>query len=111
MGKNDLLRGALDLLILKVLSTGQLHGWDISKRIHVVSADQILIKQGSLYPALHRLELKGYVEASWGVSKTGRSAKFYQLSSKGKTQLQQETRTWLSFSDSISLILNLEETV
>ncbi len=106
--KNDLLQGTLDLLILKILSTGQLHGWDISKRIQLVSKERILVKQGSLYPAVHRLEQKGFIEAEWGISKAGRSAKFYQLTRKGKTQLNVETQYWLDFSESVSLILSLE---
>lgn len=105
---NDLLRGALDLLILKVLSTGQLHGWDISKRIHVVSGNRILVKQGSLYPALHRLELKHFIESEWGVSEAGRSAKFYSLTNKGKSQLKTEIMTWQDFAASVSAILSLE---
>ena len=106
--KNDLLQGTLDLLILKILSTGQLHGWDISKRIQLVSKERILVKQGSLYPAVHRLEQKGFIEAEWGISAAGRSAKFYQLTRKGKTQLNVETQYWLDFSESVSLILSLE---
>ena len=109
--KNDLLQGTLDLLILKVLSTGQLHGWDISKRIQFVSKDRLLVKQGSLYPAVHRLEQKGFIEAEWGVSEAGRSAKFYQLTNRGKAQLDVETRYWLDFSESVSLILSLEKGV
>ena len=105
---NDLLRGALDLLILKVLSTSELHGWDISKRIHVVSGDRILVKQGSLYPALHRLELKNFIDSEWGVSEAGRSAKFYRLTKKGKAQLEREVEAWLSFADSVSSILSLK---
>ena len=105
--KNELLQGTLDLLILKILSTGQLHGWDISKRIKVVSKDRLLVKQGSLYPAVHRLEQKGFIEAEWGVSDAGRSAKFYQLTKLGKSQLNLETQHWLDFSESVSLILNL----
>ena len=106
--KNDLLQGTLDLLILKILSTGQLHGWDISKRIQLVSKERILVKQGSLYPAVHRLEQKGFIKAEWGISEAGRSAKFYQLTRKGKTQLNVETQYWLDFSESVSLILSLE---
>ena len=105
----DALRGSLDLLILKTLSTSALHGWDIAKRIAVVSKDRLSLKQGSLYPALHRLEGRGWVEAEWGVSDAGRSAKFYRLTSAGRRELETERAHWLSFVDAMTSVLDMEE--
>jgi transcriptional regulator len=108
--RNDLLQGTLDLLILKALSTVSLHGWDIAKRIAVVSNDRLSLKQGSLYPALHRLEGRGWIEADWGVSDAGRSAKFYRLTRKGRKELKAEKAHWLSFAEAMNSVLNnLEE--
>ncbi|EDY81486.1 transcriptional regulator, PadR family, putative [Verrucomicrobiia bacterium DG1235] len=98
------MQGTLDLLILKVLSGEKLHGWDAAKRIQLLSGDRFLIKQGSLYPALHRLEQKAWIEAEWGVSK-GRSAKFYQVTESGHQQLEAETSRWESFVESVAMIL------
>ncbi len=106
---NELIHGTLDLLILKVLSTGKMHGWDIAKRIFVVSEDRLMIKQGSLYPAVHRLEQKRLIKAEWGVSELGRRAKFYKLTRKGRKRLDQERSRWSDFVDSVSMVLNLEE--
>ena len=108
--RNDLLQGTLDLLILKALSTTSLHGWDIAKRIAVVSHDRLSLKQGSLYPALHRLEGRGWIEAEWGVSDAGRSAKFYRITRQGRKELEVEKDHWLSFADAMNSVLNnLEE--
>ncbi len=108
--RNDLLQGTLDLLILKALSTVSLHGWDIAKRIAVVSNDRLSLKQGSLYPALHRLEERGWIGAEWGVSDAGRSAKFYRLTRKGRRELEAEKAHWLSFAEAMNSVLNnLEE--
>ena len=108
--RNDLLQGTLDLLILKALSTTSLHGWDIAKRIAVVSHDRLSLKQGSLYPALHRLEGRGWIEAEWGVSDAGRSAKFYRITRKGRKELEVEKDHWLSFAYAMNSVLNnLEE--
>jgi transcriptional regulator len=104
-----LLQGTLDLLILKTLSTGDLHGWDISKRIALVSKDRLTLKQGSLYPALHRLENRGWIEAEWGVSDAGRSAKFYRLTRAGKKQLADEKENWLGFAAAMAAVLKMEE--
>jgi PadR family transcriptional regulator PadR len=82
--RNELLQGTLDLLILRTLSSSSLHGWDISKRIAIVSNDRLSLKQGSLYPALHRLEGRGWIEAEWGVSEAGRSAKVYRITRRGR---------------------------
>ena len=102
--KHELMQGTLDLLILKVLSTDKLHGWDAAKRIQVLSGDRLLVKQGSLYPALHRLEQKAWIEAEWGVS-NGRRAKFYLITEAGREQLQSETQRWESFVESVAMIL------
>src|SRR5436190_19079901 len=95
MGKpSDLVQGTLDLLILKTLSLDALHGWAIAKRIEQVSRDELQVQQGSLYPALHRLEQQGWIKASWGSSETGREAKFYSLTRAGQKRLQAELATW-----------------
>ena len=105
----ELIHGTLDLLILKVLATGEMHGWDISKRIMLATNERLLIRQGSLYPALHRLEQKRLIKADWGVSELGRRAKFYKLTRKGQQQLEAERLRWSAFVNSISLVLGLEE--
>ncbi len=107
--RKELLQGTLDLLILKALSTATLHGWDIAKRIALVSKDRLSLKQGSLYPALHRLEGRGWIEAEWGVSDAGRSAKFYKLTSQGRRQLATETEHWLSFASAMTAVLAMEK--
>ncbi len=107
--RKELLQGTLDLLILKALSTGQMHGWDISKRIQVVSKDRLKLKQGSLYPALHRLEHRDWIEAEWGVSEAGRSAKFYRLTKQGWAQLEEEKEHWASFAEAMASVLKMEE--
>lgn len=107
--RKELLQGTLDLLILKLLATAKMHGWDISKKIQLVSRDRLLLKQGSLYPALHRLEERGLIAAEWGVSEAGRSAKFYRLTSFGKTELEEEKSHWLSFAEAMTCVLRLKE--
>ena len=106
--KQELLQGTLDLLILKTLSTCDLHGWDIAKRIAIVSNDRLTLKQGSLYPALHRLENRGWIEAEWGVSEAGRSAKFYRLTRAGKKQLAEEHEYWLGFAAAVASVLEMK---
>ena len=106
--RQELLQGTLDLLILKTLSTGDLHGWDIAKRIAVVTSDRLTLKQGSLYPALHRLENRGWIEAEWGVSEAGRSAKFYRLTRPGKKQLAEEKEYWLGVAAAMTSVLSME---
>ena len=101
----DLQQGALELLILKTLSLGPLHGWGISKRIRQSSRDVLQVNQGSLYPALYRLEDKGWVTAEWGVSPEGRRARFYALSAAGRKQLVKETAAWRVFSGAINHVL------
>jgi len=105
----ELLQGTLDLLILKALSTASLHGWDIAKRIAVVSKDRLSLKQGSLYPALHRLEDRGWVEAEWGISDAGRSAKFYRLTRLGRKQLEAEIAQWESFASAMASVIEMRE--
>jgi transcriptional regulator len=107
--KSELLQGTLDLLILKVVALGPLHGYGISQRIQQISQDVLKVQQGSLYPALHRLEKRGWLAASWSESETGRPAKFYKLSPRGRKQLAQEERTWQRLSDAIALILQTSE--
>lgn len=106
---SDLLQGTLDLLILKTLSTASLHGWDISKRIALVSEDRLKLKQGSLYPALHRLEDRAWIESVWGVSEAGRRAKFYKLTSLGRKQLEIDRAHWETFVAAMTKVLNLDE--
>jgi transcriptional regulator len=106
--RNELLQGTLDLLILRTLTGAALHGWDIAKRIAVVSNDRLSLKQGSLYPALHRLEDRGWIEAEWGISEAGRSAKFYRLTRKGRRELQAEKAHWLSFATAVQSVLEME---
>ena len=103
--KADLLQGTLDLLILKVVALGPIHGYGISQRIRQISAEVLQVQQGSLYPALHRLEKRGWIEADWGESDNGRQAKFYRLSAEGRSQLADEERTWNRLSKAVALIL------
>lgn len=103
--KTDLLQGTLDLLILKVVALGPVHGYGISQRIRQISKDVLQVQQGSLYPALHRLEKRGLLEADWGESDNGRQAKFYRLSAKGRRQFAAEEDTWNRLSQAVALIL------
>lgn len=103
--KADLLQGTLDLLILKVVALGPVHGYGISQRIRQISSDVLQVQQGSLYPALHRLEKRGWLEADWGESENGRQAKFYKLSAIGRKQLATEEDTWNRLSRAVALIL------
>ncbi len=98
----NLLRGTLDMVILKSLTWGALHGYAITEWIQAATGGELLIEEGTLYPALHRLEKKGYVEADWGLSDKNRKAKFYQLTPPGKQQLGMETRTWQRYADAIA---------
>src|ERR671911_1267837 len=101
----DLLPGTLDLLILRTLQTASLHGWAISERIQQISRDVLQINQGSLYPALHRLEHQGWIEAEWAVSELGRRAKYYKLTTTGKRRLTAETREWDRVSNAIGRVM------
>ena len=107
--RSDLLQGTLDLLILKVCGTGPVHGYAISQRLRARSEEVLQVQQGSLYPALHRLERKGLLKASWDVTDSGREAKFYQLTAAGRRQLDSETAYWLQMSRAIALVLQTGE--
>jgi transcriptional regulator len=103
--RSDLLQGTLDLLILRTLSLGPEHGWGISLRIQQMSTDVLRVNQGSLYPALHRLEEQGWVASDWGVSTNNREAKFYRLTRTGQRQLQRETENWERMADAVTRVL------
>lgn len=101
----DLLQGTLDLLVLRTLAIGPQHGWGISQRIQQVSRDVLRVHQGSLYPALHRLERQGWIAASWGASENNRRAKFYELTAAGRRQLERETAAWEELSSAVARVL------
>jgi len=102
MGKpNDLVQGMLDLLILKTISLEPKHGWAIAKRIQQISNEVLQVQQGSLYPALHRLEQKAWIKAKWAETETGRKAKFYSLTAAGRAQLEKEAANWSRLSGAI----------
>ena len=106
MGKpSDLVQGTLDLLILKTVSLEPKHGWAIAKRIQQITSDVLQVQQGSLYPALHRLEQKGWIKAKWKDTETGRQAKFYSLTSAGRAQLEKEAANWSRLSAAIDLVV------
>ncbi|MGA3049975.1 MAG: PadR family transcriptional regulator [Terracidiphilus sp.] len=104
----DLLQGTLDLLILQTLVPGPMHGWGVAQRIQQISKDVLQIGQGSLYPALHRLEYKGWIKAEWGSSENNRRAKFYRLTATGKKQLKTELESWERLSLAIGMVLSPE---
>jgi PadR family transcriptional regulator len=106
--RTDLLQGTLDLLILKTLALGPQHGWGISQRIQQISEDVLRVNQGSLYPALHRLEEQGWIASEWGVSDNNREAKFYRLTRTGQRQLQRETEQWARMSAAVARVLSEE---
>jgi PadR family transcriptional regulator PadR len=106
--KLELLQGTLDLLILKTLALGPMHGWGISQRIQDMSADVLRVNQGSLYPALHRLEAAGWIDAEWGASENNRQAKFYRLTKSGLRQLRDETAQWELMAGAVARILRAE---
>jgi PadR family transcriptional regulator, regulatory protein PadR len=103
----DLPQGTLDLLILKALSLQPMHGWAISERIHDVSRETLQIPQGSLYPALHRLERRGWISASWGASENNRRAKYYELTRAGRKQLAVEAQDWERLTTAVALVLRM----
>ena len=103
----DLLPGTLDMLILRTLQTGPMHGWAVSERIQQISDDVLQINQGSLYPALHRLEHQGWIEAEWKVSELGRRAKYYRLTASGRKQLTIEAREWDRMQHAINRVMRL----
>jgi PadR family transcriptional regulator PadR len=102
---SDLLQGTLDLLILKTIARDSLHGWAISKRIQDLSDEVLTVQQGSLYPALHRLEHQGWIAAHWKPTDLGRNAKFYSLTREGRQQLERELETWDRLSSAVRLVL------
>lgn len=102
---SDLLQGTLDLLILKSLAREPLHGWGIAKRIQALSDEVLFVQQGSLYPALHRLEHQGWIAAEWKDTELGRNAKFYALTRDGRKQLEQELENWKRLSSAVGLLL------
>jgi PadR family transcriptional regulator, regulatory protein PadR len=104
--KSDLPQGTLDMLILQVVALGPIHGYAIAQRIQQISRDVLQVQQGSLYPALHRLEDRDLLAAEWKASETGREAKFYKLTAKGRKQLAAETANWARLSEAIGLILD-----
>lgn len=105
--KSDIPQGTLDLLILQVVAIGPIHGYAIAQRLQQVSRDVLQVLQGSLYPALHRLENKGYLKAEWKESDTGREAKFYNLTAKGYAQLKSEAANWARLTEAVAAVLKL----
>jgi transcriptional regulator len=110
MGKADIdvLQGTLDLLILKAVSLEPMHGWGIAQRIQQISRDALQVNQGSLYPALHRLEDRGWITAKWGTSENNRKARFYRLTAAGRAQLAAETANWERFALAMQLVLSAD---
>jgi PadR family transcriptional regulator PadR len=107
--KSDLPQGTLDLLILKVIALGPIHGYAIAQRIQQISREVLQVQQGSLYPALHRLENKGFLAADWKETETGREAKYYRLTAKGRSHLNAETANWKRLATAIGLIVNFAD--
>ena len=107
--KSEFLKGTLDMLILKVVALGPIHGYAISQRIQQISKDVFQVQQGSLYPALHRLEDRGWLAAEWRNTETGREARFYTLTRKGRRQLETEVRNWEQITGAVALILGTAE--
>jgi len=103
----DILQGTLDLLVLRTLQTEPMHGWAISERIQQISQDVLQVNQGSLYPALHRLEHRGWIEAEWGISELGRRAKFYRLTASGRRQLAVEASEWERMTTAIDRVMKM----
>src|SRR5579863_3547796 len=107
--KSDLLQGTLDMLVLKIVALEPAHGYGIAQRIQQISRDVLQVQQGSLYPALHRLEKRGWLAAEWQESETGREAKFYSLTRLGRKQLEAETANWTRLAGAVALILKAAE--
>jgi PadR family transcriptional regulator PadR len=107
--RSDLPQGTLDLLILKIVALGSVHGYAIAQRLQQVTRDVVQVPQGSLYPALHRLENRGLLAADWKETDTGREAKYYQLTRKGRAQLDAETADWRRLAEAVGLVLKLSE--
>ncbi len=106
--RTELLQGTLDMLILKTLALGPMHGWGISQRIAQISEDVLQVYQGSLYPALQRLETAGWIDSEWGASDNNRQARFYRLTKKGQKQLRDETANWERMTGAVAKILSAE---
>lgn len=105
-GKNDILRGTLALLVLKTLQQGPLHGWGITLHIQQISKHVLRVEEGSLYPALHRMEQEGWISAEWGLSENNRRARYYRLASAGRKQLAEEEKNWRKLTDAVASVLN-----
>jgi transcriptional regulator len=103
--RTDVLQGTLDMLILKALTAGEMHGWGLSRRIQDASDDVLQVNQGSLYPALHRLEFAGWITAEWGISEAGRRAKFYRLTASGRRRLEKEKADWHVYVGAVEAVL------
>lgn len=109
--KSDLPQGTLDLLILKIIGVQPVHGYAIAQRLQQISGEVVQVPGGSLYPALHRLENRGFVKSDWRETETGRDAKFYRLTNKGRAHLEAQTASWRRLAEAVSLVLNLAEEV
>jgi PadR family transcriptional regulator PadR len=107
--KSDLLQGTLDVLILKIIALGPIHGYAIAQRLQQISRDVLQVQQGSLYPALHRLEKRRWVRAEWAASETGRDARFYTLTREGRRQLDDQRANWARLSEAVTAVLNTAE--
>jgi PadR family transcriptional regulator, regulatory protein PadR len=106
---SDLIQGTLDLLILKILALEPMHGWAIGQRLRQVSRDTLQVSDGSLYPALHKLEQEGWIKAEWRISELGRRAKFYELTRPGRRHLERESANWERLSSAISAVVRIRE--
>lgn len=109
--KNDILQGTLALLVLKTLKLGPMHGWGITLHIQQISNEALRVEEGSLYPALHRMEQDGWIAADWGVSENNRRARFYRLTAAGRKQLEKEEQSWRKLTGAVALVLNFEPEV
>jgi PadR family transcriptional regulator PadR len=105
MSRIELLQGTLDMLVLRILSAGPMHGWGIAQRIQLLSKDVLQVEEGSIYPALYRMEHKGWIDAEWGQSENNRKAKYYQLTKEGQKQLASESRDWARICAAIGSIM------
>jgi PadR family transcriptional regulator, regulatory protein PadR len=105
MSKIELLQGTLDMLVLRILSAGPMHGWGIAQRIQLLSKDVLQVEEGSIYPALYRMEHRGWIDAEWGQSENNRKAKYYQLTKEGQKQLASESRDWARICAAIGSIM------
>lgn len=106
MTKMEVLQGTLDMLVLRVLNAGPMHGWGIAQKIQILSRDVLQVEEGSIYPALYRMELKGWIVSEWGQSDNNRRAKFYELTKEGRQQLASESKAWVRICDAIGSIMN-----